>query len=261
MAVVPGLREATTVDVIEISPVLAEHQQRTLGSAGLPVHWRHGLADVPDDGVPLIVIGNEFLDALPIRQYMRQQGQWHERLVGIEGTRLMLGLSPTPEPSLRQSAPEGAILEVCLPAHGFVATLAPRLCRSGGVALFLDYGHTRSGFGDTLQAMRNHAFVDPFDTPGDADVTAHVDFDGLARSARGAGLAVHGPVEQGKFLQALGLRARAEQLIRGASSQQKAKQIHSGEQRLTEMTRTGMGSLFKAIAFAAPGQPVPPGGW
>jgi SAM-dependent MidA family methyltransferase len=261
MAVVPGLRKAITVDMIEMSPVLADIQRRRLDGAGVPIHWRTKLADVPDKDEPLIILGNEFLDALPIRQYIRRKGQWHERLVGLDGARLIFGLSPTPEPAIRQIAPEGAVLEICLPAHGIVAELAPRLRRHGGVALFLDYGHAQSGFGETLQALRSHTFVDPLATPGDADVTAHVDFEALARSARGAGLVVHGPIGQGAFLQALGLEARAGQLIQGAPTPQRAEEVRAAERRLTEMTRTGMGSLFKAIAFTAPGQPTPPGGW
>jgi SAM-dependent MidA family methyltransferase len=261
MAVVPGLHGAMRVEMIETSPVLADIQRRTLKAVNLPIHWRATLADVPDEDEPLIILGNEFLDALPIRQYIRQKGHWHERLVGLDGARLIFGLSPVPEPALRQAGPEGAVLEVCFPAHGFVADLAPRLRRAGGVALFLDYGHVRSGFGDTLQALRRHDFVDPLATPGDADLTAHVDFEALARSARGAGLVVHGPIGQGAFLQALGLEARADQLIQGAPTPQKADEVRMAERRLTEMTRTGMGSLFKAMAFTAPGQPVPPGGW
>lgn len=261
MAVVPGLRKAITVDMIEMSPVLAAIQRRRLQGDGISVRWHARIADVPDDGAPLIVLGNEFLDALPIRQYVRQNGQWHERLVGLDGEALIFGLSPAPEPAIRQDGPEGAVLETCVPAHGFVAELATRLRRTGGVALFIDYGHARSGFGDTLQALRRHAFIDPLASPGDADITAHVDFAALARSARNAGLVVHGPIGQGAFLQALGLEARADRLIRNAPSAEKADAIRDAERRLTEMTRTGMGSLFKAIAFTAPGQPVPPGGW
>ena len=134
-----------------------------------------------------------------------------------------------------------------------------RLKADGGVALFLDYGHAKSGFGDTLQAMRSHAFVDPLASPGESDLTAHVDFEALGKAARDAGMAVHGPMEQGAFLQALGLEARTEQLISHARTPEQKDEIRNHERRLTDTSRTGMGRLFKVIAFAAPGQPVPPG--
>jgi NADH dehydrogenase [ubiquinone] 1 alpha subcomplex assembly factor 7 len=180
--------------------------------------------------------------------------------VGLdEGGGLAFGLAAEPEPSIKATGPEGAVLEAAPAAHAFLRDLAALLTAAGGVGLFLDYGHARTGFGDTLQATRAHAFVDPLASPGDADITAHVDFEALARTARAAGLVVHGPIEQGPFLKALGIEARADQLIRGARSPEQAEAVRAAERRLTEMTRTGMGRLFKAIAFSAPGQPTPPG--
>ncbi len=257
--VAPGFREALRVELIETSPVLKARQEQALAGSGVPVAWRRSLADLPEGSGPLLVLGNEFLDALPIRQYVRANGAWHERLVGLSGDRLVFGLAAEPERSLRREAPDGALWEAGLAAQGFVAALAERLKQAGGVALFLDYGHATTGFGDTLQAMRSHAFVDPLATPGEADLTAHVDFGALAAVARARGLAVHGPMEQGPFLQALGLEARADQLIRSATTPEQAERIREAERRLTEPTRTGMGKLFKAIAFSAPGQPTPPG--
>ncbi len=257
--VAPGFREALRVELIETSPVLKGRQEQALAGCGVPVAWRRSLAELTEGGGPLLVLGNEFLDALPIRQYVRANGAWHERLVGLDGDRLIFGLAAEAEASLRLEAREGEVREVGLVAQAFVAALAEQLKQAGGVALFLDYGHVTSGFGDTLQAMRSHAFVDPLATPGEADLTAHVDFGALAAVGRAAGLAVHGPVEQGPFLQALGLEARADQLIRSAATAEQAERIREAERRLTEPTRTGMGKLFKVIAFAAPGQPVPPG--
>ncbi len=254
----PGFLEALRVELVETSPVLKAAQMLALGGCGVPVTWQARIETGADD-TPMIVIGNEFLDALPIRQYMRQNGCWHERLVGLAGDRLTIGLAPEPETAIAQAAPDGAVVEVAIEGQRFVADLATHLKASGGVALFLDYGHTRSGFGDTLQAMQKHAFVDPLTTPGEADLTAHVDFEALAKAARGAGLMVHGPMEQGAFLQALGLEARADQLLRHARTPEQQDAIRSAERRLTDMHRTGMGSLFKVIAFAAPGQPIPPG--
>ncbi len=255
----PGFREALTVELVETSPVLRAAQERMLAGAGVPIAWRSGIGDIAQVEGPIVALGNEFLDALPIRQYVRQGGAWHERLIGLDGDALVFGLAPEPETSLLNHAPDGAVLEVALTAHRFVQALAERMLHAGGVALFLDYGHVKSAYGDTLQAMRRHAFVDPLASPGEADLTAHVDFEALARTALAAGLTVHGPIEQGPFLQALGLEARADQLIRGAKSPEQAEQVRSAERRLTEMTRTGMGRLFKAVAFSAPGQPTPPG--
>lgn len=256
--VVPGFLETLQIELVESSPVLRAAQMRHLGGCGTPITWRGSIDEIAP-GAPLILIGNEFLDALPIRQYMRQKGHWHERLVGLANDALAMGLSPQAEPAITQHGPEGAVLEVAIAAHGLVQTLAKRLKADGGIAVFLDYGHARSGFGDTLQAMRNHAFVDPLSYPGESDLTAHVDFEAIARTARLIGLDVYGPLEQGPFLQSLGLEARAEQLIRQARSPEQEQATRTAERRLSDMSRTGMGNLFKVIAFGAPGQPSPPG--
>jgi NADH dehydrogenase [ubiquinone] 1 alpha subcomplex assembly factor 7 len=253
-----GFLEALQIELVETSPVLKAAQMLKLAGCGAPVAWRSRIDEL-SAGAPLIIIGNEFLDALPIRQYMHQNGQWHERQVGLAGDTLIMGLSPDPEPAITQQGPEGAIIEVAITAQVFVHDLALRLRTDGGVALFLDYGHARSGFGDTLQAMRSHAFVDPLASPGESDLTVHVDFDALGKAAINAGLTVHGPMEQGAFLQALGLEARTEQLITHARTPEQMGGIRTAERRLTDTSRTGMGRLFKVIAFTAPGQPVPPG--
>jgi NADH dehydrogenase [ubiquinone] 1 alpha subcomplex assembly factor 7 len=254
----PGFSEALQVELVETSPVLKAAQMLKLGGCGAPVAWRSSIGEI-GAGAPLIVIGNEFLDALPIRQYMRQNGHWHERLVGLSSDAFAMGLSPEPEPAITQQGPEGAVIEVAIAARALIFDLAERLKADSGVALFLDYGHPKSGFGDTLQAMRSHAFVNPLASPGDSDLTAHVDFDALGKAAREVGLAVHGPMEQGLFLQALGLEARTDQLIRHAATTAQQDEVRRAERRLTDTSRTGMGRLFKVIAFAAPGQPVPPG--
>jgi NADH dehydrogenase [ubiquinone] 1 alpha subcomplex assembly factor 7 len=254
----PGFLEALQIELVETSPVLKAAQMLKLGGCGAPVAWRSRIDQI-SEGDPLIVIGNEFLDALPIRQYMRQNGHWHERLVGLAGDAFTMGLSPDPEPAITQQGPEGTVIEVSIAAQAFIRDMALRLRADGGVALFLDYGHTKSGFGDTLQAMRSHAFVDPLASPGESDLTAHVDFEALGKAARDAGLVLHGPLEQGAFLNALGLEARTEQLLSHARTPEQKEAIRSAERRLTDTSRTGMGRLFKVVAFAAPGQPVPPG--
>jgi NADH dehydrogenase [ubiquinone] 1 alpha subcomplex assembly factor 7 len=255
--VVPGLRQALHVELIETSPVLKAKQLRVLSGCGVPVAWHADMATIPE-GEPLIVIGNEFLDALPIRQYLRQDGHWHERLVGFEKDGFVFGLARDCEPSIVQNAPEGTVLELGVVAAGFLKELAPRLKADGGAALFLDYGHVKSSFGDTLQAVKQHAFVDPLSTPGEADITSHVDFDALIRVAQSVALPYFGPLEQATFLRRLGLDVRAESLLGKVKDDVQRQAIASAHQRLTDITPTGMGRLFKAIAFAAPGQSAPP---
>jgi NADH dehydrogenase [ubiquinone] 1 alpha subcomplex assembly factor 7 len=255
--VVPGLRQALHIELVETSPVLKAHQLRALSGCGVPVAWHADMATIPQ-GDPLIVIGNEFLDALPIRQYIRQEGHWHERLVGCEQDGFIFGLARDFEASLVQDAPEGSVLELGVVAAGFLKALASRLKADGGAALFLDYGHVKSGFGDTLQAVKQHDFVDPLATPGEADITAHVDFAALIRIAKSIGLPHYGPLEQATFLRMLGLDVRAETLLGKVQDGHQRQAVASAYQRLTDITPTGMGRLFKVVAFTAPGQAAPP---
>ncbi len=152
------------------------------------------------------------------------------------------------------NAPIGAVAEICPASDTIVAAVANRLQMQGGAALIIDYGHVRSATGDTLQAMKNHNFVDPLAEPGHADITAHVDFENLCKKAIGA--TAHGPVEQGDFLMGLGINARAEQLKRRATPHQ-ARDIDAALARLTD--RTAMGRLFKVLALTGPGPHSPAG--
>jgi SAM-dependent MidA family methyltransferase len=240
---VPGFLPAAEVHLIETSPTLRVKQAGILRDTA--PHWHVSLADLPVDA-PLLLVANEFLDALPIRQYERRAGQWHERLVGEQDGLLAFGLSPMPKRELTLDAPEGAILEVSPAGLAAVAEIARRIAWQGGAALLIDYGHA-GGFGDTLQAMRGHASADPLEVPGGADITAHVDFAAMAAAARQAGAEVDGPLEQGPFLLSLGLAERAERLM--ASTPARAVEIATQRDRLTEMTPTGMGRLFKVLAL------------
>ena len=247
--IVPAFRAALRVHLVETGPVLRERQRAALRDSGVPVAWHDGVAEVPEG--PLIVVANEFLDALPVRQFVRAGGAWRERLVGLDSAgRLAFGLAPEPEPSLTPSGPDGAVIEVGAAAADLVAGLATRVVRHGGAILAIDYGHVRTGFGDTLQAVRAHASVDPLGTPGEADLTAHVDFPALSRAALAAGASVHGPVPQGAFLRALGIEARADALRRARPDAGAA--IEAGIDRLVAGGATGMGALFKVLAIASP---------
>jgi len=255
--VAPEFRAALDVCLIETSPALAAIQHDTLLTAGAPVAWAAQLEDAPDG--PAVMIANEFLDALPIRQYVRGPRDWRERLVGLDGAgRLTFGLAAEPERSIKGPAEEGDVLEINALGHRLMFEIGARLARQGGAALFIDYGHTATGFGDTLQALRAHRMVDPLVDPGEADLTAHVDFAAMARSARAAGAAVYGPIDQGDFLKALGLEQRAQALSSRAAAAQ-AADIEAARLRLTGKGPGQMGALFKAMVVANRQLPVPPG--
>jgi len=259
--IMPSFGAAAQVHLVEISPVLRELQQaRLAGSA--PVSWHDRLAAVPPG--PSLVIANEFFDALPIDQYVRTADGWHERRVGLDAEgRLAFGLDPRPSPVAAafappQPAPEevpaGAVLERL--DSGPALGLSRRLAAHGGAALIIDYGHA-GGFGDTLQALTRHAFADPLEAPGEADLTAHVDFAALARIARAQGLGAYGPLAQGGFLARLGLAQRAERLMR-ASDPATQEAIAQAVMRLAGTEKGQMGELFKVLALAAPGLGAPP---
>ena len=255
----PPFRAALDIHLVETSPVLREAQRARLTPFGLPIAWHDDIAEVPPG--PMILLANEFFDALPVRHYLRLPQGWCERLVGLREGALVFGAAPDPEPSLTLGAPDGAIVEIGLAGRRVAAALGARLQHQGGAALFIDYGYAEPRLGETLQAVKAHRFVDPLAEPGEADLTTHVDFTALARAARAAGADVHGPVRQGGFLVALGLHARADMLRRTADPSQR-EAIDAAVKRLTDPgtpRQPGMGDLFKVMAFTAPGLPVPPG--
>ncbi len=250
----PEFIAAARITLVESSPHLRGVQKRTL--LGFDVRWADALDDIPRDA-PLFLVANEFLDALPLRQFVFAQGHWRERMVTLLDGALAFGLTPdaAPIPGLPREAPEGAVIEICLPALATAAALAERMKTQGGAALIVDYGYAQSRFGDSFQALKAHRHAEPLAEPGEADLTAHVDFGTLARYARGSGAAAFGPVTQGTFLEALGIAVRAETLRR--SDPAKAADVDSELARLTADEQ--MGTLFKAMALAAPGSPPLPG--
>jgi NADH dehydrogenase [ubiquinone] 1 alpha subcomplex assembly factor 7 len=237
----PGFAAAVRVQLVETSEVLRDAQAARL--AGWPVQWHADLADLPGDR-PLIILANEFFDALPIRQ--RRAGQ--ELHVGIAGDAFVPVWLESQGPDAEWSEASTAIM----------AGLAARLERQGGAALIIDYGHDGGskaiGAGDTLQALRGGAPVSPFADPGAHDLTAHVDFGALATAAQG--LAWHGPVGQGAFLAELGIAARAAALKSGKPPAQAAT-ITAALHRLTAPQQ--MGAIFRVAAVTAPGWPAPAG--
>ena len=241
--VVPGMREAAEVVLIEVSPHLRGVQRDRLG----PVTHLESASDIPDN--PLFMIANEFFDALPIRQVQRTREGWAERIVALDPQgRLALGLAaPQPGPN----APLGEVRETCPDALPIVAEIAGRIAAHGGCAILLDYG-TWEGRGDTFQALRRHRPEGVLDNPGEADLTAHVDFKPLALAGQAAGARVSRMIAQGEWLLRLGIGQRAERLARAGDAGAMAA-LH----RLTAPEE--MGQLFKVLAFWAPQAPVPPG--
>lgn len=245
--VAPDFQAAIDLHLVETSPVLITRQREAMAATGIEATWHADLAAVPP-GLAL-VIANEFLDALPIRQFVMTDKGWRERVVGLVEARLAFGLAPDPVPSvlvpaeLRQ-AKAGATVEICPAFQSLAATLGARRETGPQVALFIDYGHAHSAHGETLQAVRAHGFVDPLAEPGEADLTAHVDFEALGRQAADHGLAASSVLSQRDLLFRLGLRPRAEALAKanpGAFTDLKA-----AVERLIDPAPTGMGSLFKA---------------
>lgn len=258
----PAFRAAASPVLVEASQRMIDIQRKTL--TGENPEWLATVSALPPDA-PLIVLANEFLDALPVRQFQRgDDAAWHERCVGLaeDGATLQFQLDPRAVPlddilpaSLRD-APSGAIVESSPAVRAVASEISARLLAQGGAALFIDYGYDRPGLGETLQAVRRHAYADPLAEPGLADLTAHVDFLALAASARAAGATVHGPVGQGIFLQNLGIGKRAERLRQSGTTAQRSD-IDVALQRLT--APEAMGTLFKAIAFTPPRAPDPAG--
>jgi len=220
------------LDLVETSPALRRAQAGRLPAA----RWHEDVSTLPDSG-PLLVVANEFFDALPVRQ-LAPGGR--ELRVRFDDGRFV-----------RDQADE--IVEDSPASLAVVRALAARLAAQGGAALIVDYGHERPARGDTLQAVRGHAFADPWEAPGTRDLTAHVDFAALADAAREAGARAFGPRSQGEWLDAMGIQLRAASLAKAAP--ERTEEIAAARERLTAPAQ--MGRLFKALALTAPGWPEP----
>ena len=248
---VPGFAAARQVHLVESSPVLRAAQSRAIPQA---IH--HDTVDTLPDA-PLLLTANEFFDALPIRQFVRDGGGWRERVVGLTGGALAFGLTdPAPHPILAHrlaDTRDGDLVEHCPALPAITGAVAARIAAHGGAALILDYGDWRS-LGDTLQALRAHAPARPLDAPGEADLTAHVDFEAIARASAPA--AHTRLTAQGVFLERLGIADRARVLAAGLTGP--ALDAHvAAHRRLTHPD--GMGTLFKAMAIHPAQSPPPPG--
>jgi NADH dehydrogenase [ubiquinone] 1 alpha subcomplex assembly factor 7 len=238
------------VHFVEASTALKDIQLETVPHA----QWHHDLSTVPPYG-PILLVANEFLDALPVRQLVKTAEGWRERMVVPEGDKFVCVAGPQPMdpavPEARRAAPDGTLYELCPGAAATVYEVAGRLVEQGGAALFIDYGHDAPRDGSTLQAVRNHLKVDPFAGPGEADLTAHVDFAALAPIAQSRGCKWLGTVPQGRWLRELGIEARTAALAELAPEH--AEAVRVARDRL--IGEGQMGLLFKVMGLAAPGWP------
>lgn len=249
---VPGFCDAACLHLVEVSPVLRSEQAGRLTSHA--PSWHIDMRDLPEG--PLFLIANEFFDALPIRQFRRRGRAWEERVVGLSEGRLVFGwTSAVPLGELADrltDTADGDIVETCTPAAAMAARIGARIETDGGVALIVDYGNWRSR-GDTFQAVQGHGPVDPLATPGQADLTAHVDFAALSAAT---GSAVTPMISQGVFLERLGIVSRARRLAQNLVGRALADHI-AAHRRLTHPGE--MGDLFKTIAFYPTSSSPPPG--
>lgn len=250
-----GFSNALHLQLFETGEELKAQQQSRL--APYTPYWASEIDAASDD--PLFVVANEFFDALPVRQFVKGENGWHERLVGLKDDKRVFGLSPTPIPDSAmpeavRNARAGEIYEANFAAADVMQRLSRKVAAQGGAILAIDYGYARTRTGETLQAVQKHAYADPLEAPGTADLSAHVDFGALAEIATASGLVAHRVTSQGEFLKRLGIIERAEMLINANPAL--TDTINAALRRLTDAAE--MGELFKAFAAASPGL-VPPG--
>ena len=242
------------VHFVETSPVLRRAQAERVPHA----EWHDDIASLRGGG-PLLVVANEFFDALPARQLLATGSGWRERLVAsTENGFVPAAGPPVPTSAIPEhirAAPAGTVLETSPASLAIVRQLAHCMNMRGGAALIVDYGHDRTSAGETLQAVALHDYADPWMEPGERDLTVHVDFEALAAAGRDAEARVHGPVGQGQFLTALGIDARTEALAHAAPG--RADELAAARRRLVDPSE--MGTLFRVLALLSPDWPAPAG--
>ena len=242
------------IHFVETSPVLREKQKQKHRDA----IWHDSIESLPEDG-PLMIVANEFFDALPVEQFVLNNGGWRHHMVARNRNKFVVIPGPSlvevQVPDSRNRFPEGTIIEQSPASIAIIGDLADRLTRQGGVMLIIDYGYDQPGTGSTLQAVKNHLPISPFDSPGDSDLTAHVNFHALANAARNRLLTVHGPIEQGQWLKSLGIEQRAANLVMARPDE--AHKIRAGYARLTDVEE--MGRLFRVMAATSMDWPEPDG--
>lgn len=247
---VPGFHAALDLNIVETSPHLRAVQKQTL--TGYTIHWHDSIETLADLG-PVVILGNEFLDALPIRQVVRADTAWRERMIGIDGDGLGFGLGGEIPLSDKIETPIGSVFEFSPARDAIWTEMTSRIRAQGGAALMIDYGHAITGFGDTLQAVKGHAYANLLAEPGEADLTSHVNFERLKDIAKGLNPRI---ATQGDFLRRLGIQLRATTLEKAATPEQ-AKMLKAGLDRLINDDQ--MGDLFKVISVSNPPELDPAG--
>jgi NADH dehydrogenase [ubiquinone] 1 alpha subcomplex assembly factor 7 len=226
---IAGFHEAVSVHLIEASPLLKQKQWKTLAGKHERIDWHDDMDTLPD--APVFLIANEFFDALPIKQFISET----ERMVALDD-----------HDALCFAPSQGEVTETSPASKEVMRALAQRIAGQGGAGLVVDYGYCGGSKGDSLQALKQHAYQPVLENPGEADVTAHVDFDALAATAREAGCTTFGALSQGKFLLQIGASQRLMSLCASANETQK-KELMSGFERL--IAHEQMGELFKVLAI------------
>jgi NADH dehydrogenase [ubiquinone] 1 alpha subcomplex assembly factor 7 len=238
---------------VETSPVLRTLQSERVADA----IWHDDVTTLPQDK-PLLIVANEFFDALPVYQLVKRD-TWHERLVACQDTIFLpIAGKAVPGdvvPEALRDAPAGSIIETCPAGVAIVRALARRVAAQGGTALIVDYGYSGPALGETVQAVKDHAFTNPFDAPGERDLTGHVDFATLGAMGELSGARVFGPTAQGDFLGLLGIAERTAALA--IAHPERAEEIAAAHHRLTHPEE--MGALFRAMALVSAGWPDPAG--
>jgi len=259
--IVPEFRGAVDITLVESNPVLQKLQKENIAGTRAGIAWRRELEPQLFDR-PVFVLANEFFDALPVRQFVRARNGWHERMVGLDAAGSLafvnapFAVDHRVPASLKDSA-LGAVYEVSDAAQSLMRMIASGIANLGGAALVIDYGYDVPSLSSTLSAVRAHARADPLESPGEADLSAHVDFGALSAVARSEGAAVFGPTSQGAFLHGLGIGVRAEALGREKDDETRAR-IRSEVNRLIAPDQ--MGELFKALSVL-PKSAVRPSGF
>ena len=254
LRILPPLRQALSIHLVEVNAVLREKQKELL-SGPHEISWHDTIDEVPDG--PAVIFANEYFDVLPVHQMVKREAGWHERTVELDGNgNLVFGATTEPVPRFEAllpplvlAAPVGAVFEWRPDAE--IMKIAKRVRDQDGAALIIDYGHVRSDAGDTFQAIARHSYADPLKNPGQTDLTAHVDFQALARAAENIGARVHGPVPQGDFLRRLGIETRAVSLMAKATHEV-SEDIAGALKRLIDGGTGGMGQMFKVLAVSEP---------
>jgi NADH dehydrogenase [ubiquinone] 1 alpha subcomplex assembly factor 7 len=253
---VPAFNAALAVTLVESNQTLEQVQRETLAGESVAIAWKR---TIPAGDTPAIIIANEFVDTLAADQWVFRDGTWHTRCVGVDadGNLAFVDGPPVADAALAPELPPPAEGDIFQPPAAAVATLAGALVTAGEpcAGLLVDYGHDRPSFGDTLQAVAAHRYVDPLAAPGKTDLSLQVDFAALVAALHDAGLGSDGPAAQGEFLGRLGIVERASRLM--AANPAKAGEIEASVARL--IAPHGMGTRFRALGFRSPALPPLPG--